>query len=301
MHEYFYGAQAEQFSFYRIPKVFFTDDSYRVLSTESKVLYGILLERMNLSARNGWVDKEGRVFIVFTVDEIMRSLGCADQKATKLMNELERAGLIERKRQGLCRPNLIYVKNFIRGPGGPQESRPLNRENHDSGTVKTTAQEPCKSRCRKKEKNDTELSDTDLISSDAADAAGTDKDRMADRGNIEDYFRWSIELENLISDYPDAKDTVQGLLELLVDVCSTSRTKILVGGEMKPSEAVKARLMKLKGEHIRYVMECLRENHSKVKNIRQYLLSALYNAPVTMGAYYQAKVNHDMYGYEGRG
>ena len=301
MHEYFYGAQAEQFSFYRIPKVFFTDDSYRVLSTESKVLYGILLERMNLSARNGWVDKEGRVFIVFTVDEIMRSLGCADQKATKLMNELERAGLIERKRQGLCRPNLIYVKNFIRGPGGSSESRSLNRENHDSGTVKTTAQEPCKSRSKKKEKNDTELSDTDLISSDAADAAGTDKDRMADRGSIEDYFRWSIELENLISDYPDAKETVQGLLDLLVDVCSTSRTKILVGGEMKPSEAVKARLMKLKGEHIRYVMECLRENHSKVKNIRQYLLSALYNAPATMGAYYQAKVNHDMYGYEGRG
>lgn len=112
-YEYFYGVQAEQFSFYRIPKALFTEPNFRELSTDAKVLYGILLDRMSLSLKNQWLDAQNKVYIIFTVDEIMDALNCANQKATRLMVELEKqAGLIERKRQGLGRPNLIYVKNF---------------------------------------------------------------------------------------------------------------------------------------------------------------------------------------------
>lgn len=112
-YEYFYGAQAEQFSFYRIPKALFTEPNFRELSTDAKVLYGILLDRMSLSPKNQWLDAQNKVYIIFTVEEIMDALNCANQKATRLMVELEKqAGLIERKRQGLGRPNLIYVKNF---------------------------------------------------------------------------------------------------------------------------------------------------------------------------------------------
>ena len=112
-YEYFYGAQAEQFSFYRIPKPLFTEPNFRELSTDAKVLYGILLDRMSLSLKNQWLDAQNKVYIIFTVEEIMDALNCANQKATRLMVELEKqAGLIERKRQGLGRPNLIYVKNF---------------------------------------------------------------------------------------------------------------------------------------------------------------------------------------------
>ena len=112
-YEYFYGAQAEQFSFYRIPKALFTEPNFRELSTDAKVLYGILLDRMSLSLKNQWLDAQNKVYIIFTVDEILDALNCANQKATRLMVELEKqAGLIERKRQGLGRPNLIYVKNF---------------------------------------------------------------------------------------------------------------------------------------------------------------------------------------------
>ena len=112
-YEYFYGAQAEQFSFYRIPKALFTEPHFRELSTDAKVLYGILLDRMSLSLKNQWLDAQNKVYIIFTVEEIMDALNCANQKATRLMVELEKqAGLIERKRQGLGRPNLIYVKNF---------------------------------------------------------------------------------------------------------------------------------------------------------------------------------------------
>ena len=112
-YEYFYGAQDEQFSFYRIPKALFTEPNFRELSTDAKVLYGILLDRMSLSLKNQWLDAQNKVYIIFTVEEIMDALNCANQKATRLMVELEKqAGLIERKRQGLGRPNLIYVKNF---------------------------------------------------------------------------------------------------------------------------------------------------------------------------------------------
>ena len=111
--DYFYGSQAEQFSFYRIPKLLFTDPQFKPLSTDAKVLYGILLDRMSLSVKNHWLDEESRVYIIFTTEEIMEALSCANQKACRLMLELEKdAGLIERKRQGLGKPSLIYVKNF---------------------------------------------------------------------------------------------------------------------------------------------------------------------------------------------
>lgn len=97
--DYFYGDEAEQFSFYRIPKVLFTNELFRNISAGAKVLYGILLDRMNPSRKNGWLDDDDRVYIIFTLDEVMSSIGCADQKAAKLLSELDgKSGLIERKR-----------------------------------------------------------------------------------------------------------------------------------------------------------------------------------------------------------
>ena len=103
MYDYFYGQQAELFSFYRVPKVLFTDEKFSNISSDAKLLYGIMLDRMNLSAKNGWVDELGRVYIIFTIEEIKGALGCAEKKAVKLLHELEnKCGLIERKRIGLA-------------------------------------------------------------------------------------------------------------------------------------------------------------------------------------------------------
>ena len=111
--EYFYGSQAEQFSFYRIPKVLFTDEAFTDISVEAKVLYSFMLDRMSLSVKNCWFDDDNRVYIIYTIDDILSDLGCARQKALKLLDELEKGiGLIERKRQGLGRPNNIYVKTL---------------------------------------------------------------------------------------------------------------------------------------------------------------------------------------------
>ena len=114
-YDYFYGQSGELFSYFRIPKALFQDHRFRQLSTDARTLYGILLDRMSLSAKNGWLDEQGRVYIIYTVREVQESLCCAEHKAVKLFRELEDIDLIERKRRGLGRPSLIYVKDFSSG------------------------------------------------------------------------------------------------------------------------------------------------------------------------------------------
>ena len=142
--DYFYGQAGELFSFYRIPKALFQEQRFQNLSTDAKTLYGILLDRMSLSVKNGWLDERNRVFIIFTIEDVKRALCCADNKATKLLRELEKFGLIERKRRGLGKPSLVYVKNF-----SAESSKSIfqNRDFHDSGGFKNASQDPSKSRC----------------------------------------------------------------------------------------------------------------------------------------------------------
>ena len=114
--DYFTGMEAEQYSFYRVPKVLFTEPCFKALSCEAKVLYGLMLDRMSLSIKNRWLDSEDRVYIIFTVEEIAELMNCGTQKAVKLVKELDSnngIGLIEKKRLGLGKPNVIYVKNFM--------------------------------------------------------------------------------------------------------------------------------------------------------------------------------------------
>lgn len=112
---YYYGRAGEQYAFFRIPKLLLTDERFAEVSTDAKLLYGLLLDRMELSYRNGWIDEQNRVFIIFTAEEVMSTLHCRSEKAARLFAELDSSkgiGLIERKRQGLGRPTLIYVKDF---------------------------------------------------------------------------------------------------------------------------------------------------------------------------------------------
>ena len=287
MYDYFYGIQAEQFSFYRIPKLLFTHPAFKGMTTEAKTLYGILLDRMNLSAKNNWTDDAGRVYIIFTVEEVMEALGCAEQKAIKLLTELDKkTGLIERKRQGLGKPNLIYVKNFI---SGLPESQFKNCENHNSGTMNFMVQELPKSQGNNTDINYTEMSDTDLFFS--VDG-GTDE--MRTRSAYEEYFRDSLEFDILKQSNPGEQDTLNGILDLLVDTCSSSKPWIMISGDKKPIEAVKSRFMKLNYSHIDYVLKCLSDNTTRIRNVNQYLLATLYNAPTPISPYYRSWVNNDM-------
>ena len=247
------------------------------LSTDAKTLYGILLDRMGLSVKNGWLDEQGRVYIIFPVQEVMDALGCADNKATKLFRELEKFGLIERKRRGLGKPNLIYVKNFA-------DPRFRNREKNGSGAADSAQQETAKSRGNKTERNKTEGSEPDPFSSDA-------ESEPDERTRLEAYFMQSLEVDLLLRVCPDEEDTIHQIVNLLVDTCSSKRRMLRVAGDDKPAEVVRSRFMKLNADHIRFVLKCLAESTAPVRNMKQYLLAALYNAPTTMQLYCQNQTN----------
>lgn len=287
--DYYYGDQAEQFSFYRIPKVLFTDSRFKDISAEAKILYGLLLDLMSLSAKNGWLDQEGRVYIVYTVEDIMDALSCASQKAMKLLNELDdKCGLIERKRQGLGKPNLIYVKNFVAVP----ESKFKNGENQNSGLVKIKTQEFPKSKGSNTDFNDTEsLPFSSFRGGQKRESEGNDAER---RAQYRELIMENISYDVLLLDLPYDKEIIEEILELIVDTVCTTKETVRISGDDKPAEVVKSRFLKLDSEHIRFVVSCMKENTTKIKNIRQYLLATLYNASLTMTSYYAALVQHDM-------
>ena len=295
MYDYFYGPEGEQFSFIRVPKIFFENEAYRSMSAEAKILYGFLLDRVSVSLKNGWKDDQNRIFIICTIEEIMEKIGCGNKKAIQLLSELEdKIGLIERKRQGLGKPNLIYVKNFIRTVDNTGQRHFLKCQNDTSGSVRTTSLEMSESHG-----SNTNLSNTDMSKTENLIYPGTDSDGMAERRSYEDYFRRSLEYDILLQNNPYEKETLEGILDLLVDTCCSHKAYIRIAGDNKSGEVVRSRFMKLDSSHIQYVLSCLKENTTDVRNIRQYLLAALYNAPTTISAYYQAKVNYDFYGNRG--
>ena len=282
--DYFYGQAGGFFSFFRIPKALFQEQRFQDLSTDAKILYGILLDRMNLSVKNEWFDKKGRVFIIFTIEDVKRTLRCADNKATRLLRELEKFGLIERKRRGQGKPCLVYVKNFS---AESSKERVKNRDNDDSCGSKIACQDPVKSRGIKKKENKTEMNNTNPILSD-------ESEKMKNRELLEEYFSHSLEIDLLLRLYPDDEDTLYQIVNLLVDTCATNRKLLHIAGDDKPAEVVRSRFMKLNADHIKFVLKCLAENSSPIRNMKQYLLASLYNAPTTMQLYYQNQTNHDL-------
>lgn len=256
-YDYFYGGQSESFPFYRIPRQLITGAEFRNLSTDAKLLYGMMLDRMGLSARNGWYDELDRVYIYYTVEEITEDLCCGHNKAVRLLAELDTngVGLIERKKQGQGKPTMIYVKQFVETV--PTTPRGASYKNH----------------------NQTDLSYTDPSI------------HPSDDREIEESVREQIDYPLLAQSYP--YDDPDCLLELICEVLTSTAPTIRIGSENIPTPKVQDRFRKLTFEHVAYVMDALRETTTKIWNIRAYLLTALYNAPITIGPYYAAAVRHD--------
>ena len=249
--DYFYGQSGELFAYFRIPKALFQDSRFRQLSTDARTLYGILLDRMSLSAKNGWLDEQGRVYIIYTVREVQESLCCAEHKAVKLFRELEQANLIERKRRGLGRPSLIYVKNFS---SGLPKAQVQNCANSNSCAAENAVQVQPKPQSNKTDKNKTERNNPFLPDE-------------SDREQLEDYFYQALEVELLLRLCPDDEDTIYQIVDLLVDTCSTKRKMLRIAGDDKPTEVVRSRLKKLNADHI------LRITKSEKSRIYEKMLS----------------------------
>ena len=332
--EYFYGSQAEQFSFYRIPKVLFKDKTFSKISTDAKVLYGLMLDRMNLSVKNRWFDDENRVYIIYTVSDIMDELGCAEQKAIKLLSELDikkGIGLIERKRQGLGKPNIFYVKNFI------YHSTPLNCENHNSRVVNIENQELRKSQfsnCENQsseivkntnqelrfsqinntnnnytyfndtENNKTEPSDTEIPSypinreicnTPIPSPVGKGIDTMRwieKRQRYEQIIKKNIDYDIISERY--SKAWLDEIVAIMVDVVCSDELTIRINKQEYPHEVVKSRFLKIDSSHIEYIDMALRSNTSDVRNIRAFLITTIYRSFETADNWFAAKVQYDM-------
>lgn len=311
-YDYYYGDESNQFSFYRIPRQIVTGDEFRRLSTDAKLLYGLLLDRMGLSVKNGWYDEQGRVYIYYTLDEIQEDLNCGHDKATRLILELDIGkgiGLIERKKQGQGKPAKIYVMRFTTRTIPPQSTAPeeiprlpFSRSPDCEKAAVQTAEKP-QSRVRESrslecvktapsytESNQTDFSQLNPSIHPSVSPLSAPYSLM-DGCDCRTEIQGRIEYDALCRQY--SRDDVDEVVELLADTLCTTRPTLRVGGEEIPTEQVKGRLMRLDYSHIEYVFDCLRETRTDVRNIRAYLLTALYNAPTTINHYYDAAVRRD--------
>ena len=153
------------------------------------------------------------------------------------------------------------------------------------------------------EESNTDLSITHSILSDSSRpsvlAALEAKRKESDLRDMDEYrelIKENIDYDILLSELPYDHDRLEEILELLVETVCSTKKYIRVAGSDYPAEVVRSRLLKLDMEHIRFVFDCLKENTTKIRNIKQYLLTSLYNAPTTIGNYYSALVQHDLYG-----
>ena len=294
MFDYIYDMEAEESSFVRVPKILLQHEAFQCISAEAKLLYCLLLDRTGISLRNGWKDKQNRVYIIFTVAEIQERMNCGNKKAIQLLDELEtKIGLIERKRQGLGKPNLIYVKSFYRTVDKYGERHFLKCQNETSGGVKFPSQDVSEEHSNNTDNNKTDISHTDL-----SFIPGRESNGVQEIKDYEDYFRTQLDYDILMKNNIYDRETITAIFDLLVDTCASNRRMIRIAGDDKPADVVRSRLMKLDSGHIEYVVDCLKENTTAIRDIKQYLLTTLYNAPLTIDPYYQAKVKHDLYGWQ---
>ena len=325
--DYFYGNETGQFRFYRVPKALFDGN----LSLEAATLYSLMLDRVGLSVKNGWMDSLGRVFIYFVQKDVQKFLRCGHNRATAFMRELERFGLIERKRQGLGKPAKIYVKNFSGyennapenegnetvEPDQNQEKVPVVQQEDTSNKALFSASEEAfktartrQSRvpaegsldCPNRAANDTEKKETELMETNRILSQPPHAERGRSRygRNLMDEMQWireeirkNIDYEGLVWDYPCDNDIIDGYVELMVEAACSTKQTVRICGQDIPAAAVRSRFLKLGREHILYVRDCLGNTITTIGNIKAYTLTALYNAPVTIGQYYATLVSRD--------
>ena len=297
--DYFYGRGTEPFAFLQVPRVLIEDERFADITTDAKFLYSFMLNRSFLSARSGWLDDAGRVYIYYTLEQIMADMHCANQKGTKLLKELEKTGLIERQKQGQGKATRIYVKDFSTGLHGDRNRKSENHENHESRDVKITSPDSWKSCTNKIHINKTDMRETDPINLSAESANPGEKvgrmdDPMRIRKQYEDYLREKLSIDVLIQNNPCDVGRINEIFNLMLDVlCSTAKT-IRISGDDKPIDVVRAQFMKIDSGHMEYILDCFKHQITDIRNVKQYLLATIYNAPLTIDHYYTSKVNYDM-------
>lgn len=320
--DYYYGIEADQFSFYRVPRLLIKDERFKGLSSDAKLLYGLMLDRMSLSMKNGWLDDENRAYIIYTVDAIMEDLGCGKDKAIKVLAELDTnkgIGLVERIRRGLGKPDIIYVKNFVVSQETEEKPDKMQvdsdtlaevgdtdlqkSEKPNSRSLRSRLQEvgnsaPIYTNYNQTDQNYTDMNYINPINQSESEQKKPDSmDGMEDVNAYIELIKENIEYEHHMK-YAAWQDKAlyEELFEVICEIVCVKRTTVKVAGEDYPYELVKSKFLKLDSGHLEYVMGCMKNTTTKIANIKSYMVTALYNAPSTINHYYQQEVQHDMYG-----
>lgn len=300
--DYFYGEESEQFSYFRIPRLLVRSKKFKTLSTEAKLLYGLMLDRMGLSAKHGWYDELGRVYIYYTLDEIQTDLMCGHNKAVRLLAELDTGktgfGLIERVKQGQGRPAKIYVKKFA-ATDVPEV--PLSAPISDFPDSEMQTSQKQTSRLPLLGSQDFPKREASYLDNNYPDSSYPDPsippakppgNGRIERWSLKENVRNQIEYDALCTQY--AAEDVDALVELIAEMQSSTAEAVRLGKEQIPIEVIKERFQQLTQMHVTYVLDSLQTTTTQINNIKAYLLTALYNAPTTMGFFYSAQVRHDL-------
>ena len=384
--DYFYGDKVRMKRFIRMPRALM-DEVYGDISTEVKYLYALMLDRVSLSMRKGWREKDGRVYIYFTLNDAERLLNVGKNKAVNLFKRLEELDLIRRRKQGQGKPARVYVRRLVKGPkenaeGSAPDSAEISApkpENAPEAEVMEAAPSaeaapmteptpeapetlpkeipipvedvklPAPATEEQRNQSAT-LAETapaapdgiaglladcavgvrrlgDILSQrlangggipvnagNAATAAPDVRKESTGKPIIRSYVRdltyegdrWrNVNLirreiqENVnlsVLKNKDFSDIEQlcGYMDIMVDACCGQTPTVRINGSEYSRAMVRERMYELDAAHLEYVLERMKECAPKVRNIRAYLLTALYNSYDTIDLYYDAKVSHDM-------
>ena len=312
--DYYYGLEADQFSFFRIPRLLIKDKRFSGLSNDAKLLYGLLLDRLALSRENGWIDGQNRVYIKYSVAEISKDLNIGRDKAMKLLAQLDTKkgiGLIERIRVGQGCADTIYVKNFASAERDAVDAEPVPRPHDNSEVGKCDFRKSDRPILRGRKSRLQEVGEIDPNYTDKNNNYGVRPINQSalpakrsvkkpaepqpsvsvDRGKVteeevRELIQDNVEYETIVHDGRYKKEIIDELVELMVEVIVSRREKFRISGVDVPYNAVRSRFEKIDYYTMLYVLEALEQNSARITNIRAYMLAVLYNAPVTVENYY---------------
>ena len=333
--DYFYGNEAEQFTFYRIPKILITSPHFKKISDSAKLLYGLMLDRMSLSIRNGWLDDDNRAYIFFTTNDVMEQMCCGTEKATKMLAELDSEkgiGLIERVKQGQGKPAIIYLKKFYELEDTARstklseiesqdfqesknktfenrktrlleiESQDFRKsknktfENRKSGLSEIESLEFRKSKCNYNNINYTDINYIYPINQDSYNIQNSDQ---TEERWIDRYTKTVDEIKKQIDyDYLinyAERDIVDEVVNIMAEVMTIPRPKYKIEGDFVEYDAVLNNLKKITAEQLEVCLLAYSRQRQRIRNPKAYWISVLYNIPLTSNIVLQNMVNSDMH------
>lgn len=246
--------------FIQLPNALF-EGALAELSSDGKLLYSLLMNRCSLSKKNNLTDAQGRIIVYFTNREVCEKLQCGHDKATKLIRELEKFKLISRHKQGLGKPDMIYVKEITES----EKSAVVNAEKQECGASEIGT---CES--EKSAGNNTDISNTD----------NSYIDQFISYEEIEDDIKYIIEYDVFddVLAIKDDKALVDEIVDLLTEAYCSQEKYVRIAKSQVPIWLFRVRISKLTAEHIKYVIKSLEKHKGKIRNMRAYLLTALYNS-----------------------